>query len=37
MNRIRAIDTVNDTMTVEAGCILKPSRPRPTAPTGCSR
>ena len=29
MNRIRAIDTVNDTITVEAGCVLKEIQTRP--------
>ena len=38
MNRIRAIDPVNFTMTVEAGCILAASAARrPPRPTGCSR
>ena len=37
MNRIRAIDPVNFTMTVEAGCILADLHgPRPGS-TGCSR
>jgi FAD/FMN-containing dehydrogenase len=37
MNRIRAIEPVNFTMTVEAGCILAICSKPPPRPTGCSR
>src|SRR5580704_7113388 len=37
MNRIRAIDPLNFTMTVEAGCILAHLQQVAAGPTGCSR
>ena len=36
MKRVRAIDTVNDTITVEAGALLKEIR-RPRSAAGCFR
>ena len=38
MNRIRAVDPLNDTMTVEAGCVLADVQDaRRPAPAACSR
>ena len=37
LDRIRAVDPVNATMTVEAGCILKPCRTRLRRRIACSR
>ena len=35
LNRIRATDPVNDTITVEAGVVLKEIQAAADAPTGC--
>jgi FAD/FMN-containing dehydrogenase len=37
MNRIRAIDGANLTMTVEAGCVLQAVQEAAAAPGCCSR
>jgi FAD/FMN-containing dehydrogenase len=38
MNRVRAIDAANLTLTAEAGCVLQAcSRPRPSRRGCCSR
>jgi FAD/FMN-containing dehydrogenase len=36
LKRVRAIDTVNDTITVEAGVVLKEIQNAAAAPTACS-